>query len=84
MYETKSVTILKKNFITISLVTGLPVAFHESNDVSQFVLTMTLTKFPVLNGIAYKITVNLTSAFDREERNIVMFKACMNYKLLHF
>lgn len=63
-------TILKKNFITISLVTGLPVAFHESswcfsvcvdNDTYQISCGQ--------NGIAYKITVNLTSAFYcREER----------------
>ena len=64
VYETETVTVLKKNIITISLVTGLPVAFHESswcfsvcvdNDTYQISCGQ--------NGIAYKITINLTSAF---------------------
>ena len=62
VYETKTVTILKKNIITISFVTGLPVAFHESSwCFSDCVDNDTYQISCGQNGIAYKITVNLTN-----------------------
>ena len=74
--ETKIVVKLSKNIIHKSLKLLALSMFSQLlsmkvADVIQFVLTMALTKFPVTkDGIAYKMTTNLTSAYFwcREER----------------